>query len=84
MNIINELHEALELASGYSTDEVNQRLKGIVHEAGGDSFGHAIRQACSSIRAIPGNPRKEDAIAEARLDISRVSRLHERSLAESS
>ena len=81
MNIVNELHEALELASSSSTDEVSQRLKGIVAEAAGDNVGHAIRQACSSIRAIPGNQRKEDAIAEARLDINRVGRLHERSLA---
>lgn len=80
MNIVNELHEVLELASASTLDEVNRRMKTITDSVGGDSFGHAVRQACASIRAIPGNARKDEAIADAKIDIDRVMRIQARSL----
>ena len=84
MNLVNELYEVLELASSSTLDEVNKRMKFITGSVGGDSFGHAVRQACASIRAIPGNARKDEAIAYAKSDIDRVIRLQARSLEMSS
>ena len=75
MRIVDDLTAALEFAAEATSTEVHEHVEGILAQASGDALGHAIRQACNSICAVPGNSEKERAISDAQMDINRVKRL---------